>query len=105
MNLQLVLQNLQRLGNGPTKKKIVKIKINYDEKLFYFPSKDITDLTKQQVLQFMDQHTECTWASFDEFASNEESIYCVKLNYNTWKLSQCSCPYYLKHLFVSTLLV
>ena len=77
-------------------KKDIVSKTMLGRKFYFTPASDRTDLTKAEVNDHVDSRMSRCWPTFDEYVLQENSIWCVDINTQNWKASQCNCPKFYK---------
>ncbi|CAF0981464.1 unnamed protein product, partial [Brachionus calyciflorus] len=68
-----------------------------DDNCYYLSSGERADITKEDCKSFNQALLEQKWKNFDEMMHEITSIYRVKFNEDSWKLSTCSCCFWLKN--------
>ncbi|RNA45130.1 hypothetical protein BpHYR1_022749 [Brachionus plicatilis] len=58
-----------------------------------------SDFTRDEGKQYLSDLESKTWTTFDEMISSLNSIRIVKVNRENWKLSSCTCSYWLKNYY------
>ena len=99
---KVIIRNFTAAYNWLEKRKdVVKIRVNATERLYYIPAgSSKTTLSRNEVDSFIDKHVNCNWVSFEQSKKDESSIYCVRLNRDSWLSGECTCPFFQKKLIV-----
>ncbi|CAF1034936.1 unnamed protein product [Brachionus calyciflorus] len=74
--------------------------IVYNDQLFMPDGKKKT-LSKEDCKLYLEELQQKNWSSFDMMIEFLDSIHIVSLNKENWKLSICSCSFWLKNLHCS----
>lgn len=73
-------------------KKIVHLNDRY-----YIAKGDKENLSKKECLTYLKSLEQKNWNNLKDLLDQINSIYCVNVYQNNWKLSQCTCGFWQKH--------
>ena len=75
------------------------------EKTFFLPTGDIKQLSEDVCYDYVEQMVSLPFEEFDELMAEMSKLRLVKLDKNNWKLSSCTCKWYLKHYMCKHIIV